>query len=121
MLGVNSRVDLAGAHSALQDRRNRQLMMDGVTIIGPDSVDISLGVEIGPDCEIGRNVAIFGRSVLGSECLVGSNTIIRDCQIGDLVEIGPLCCLENCNIEDHKLIKTGTIMIGEHKTIKGSI
>jgi bifunctional UDP-N-acetylglucosamine pyrophosphorylase/glucosamine-1-phosphate N-acetyltransferase len=121
VLGVNSRVDLAGAHRALQDRRNRQLMMDGVTIIGPDSVDISLGVEIGPDCEIGRNVTVSGRSVLGRECLLGPNTIIRNCRIGDGVEIGPLCCLENCNIEDHRLIETGTIMIGAHKSSKSSI
>ncbi|MEN8136299.1 MAG: sugar phosphate nucleotidyltransferase [Thermodesulfobacteriota bacterium] len=120
VLGVNSRVDLAGAHRALQERRNRQLMMAGVTIIGPDSVDISLEVEVGPDCEIGRNVIVSGRSVLGSECLVGSNTIIRDCQIGDRVEIGPLCCLEDCNIEDHSSVETGTIMIGERKTIGGS-
>ncbi len=121
VLGVNSRIDLAGAHQALQNRRNCQLMTAGVTIIGPDSVDISLGVEIGPDCEIGRNVTISGRSVLGSECLVGPNTIIRDCQIGARVEIGPLCCLENCSIEDHRVIATGTIMLGDHKAIKGSI
>ena len=121
VLGVNSRVDLAGAHRALQVRRNCQLMMAGITIIGPDSVDIALGVEIGPDCEIGRNVTISGRSVLGSECLVGPNTIIRDCQIGDQVKVGPLCYLENCNIEDHRMIEAGTIMLGDHKAIKGSL
>ena len=105
VLGVNSRIDLAGAHRALQDRRNRQLMMSGVTIIGPESVEISPGVEIGPDCEIGRNVSISGQSVLGSECLIGSNTIIRDCQIGDRVRIGSFCCLENCNIEETQVIE----------------
>jgi bifunctional UDP-N-acetylglucosamine pyrophosphorylase/glucosamine-1-phosphate N-acetyltransferase len=118
VLGVNSRLDLAGAHSALQNRRNRQLMMSGVTIIGPDSVDISFEVEIGPDCEIGRNVTITGRSVVGRDCLIGPNTIIRDCQIGDRVRIGSFCCLENCDIEDHRLLETGTIMLGEHKAFK---
>lgn len=112
VLGVNSRVDLAEAHKALQGRRNRQLMMDGVTIVDPDSVDIAPGVELGSDCEIGRNVTIFGQSVLGGGCVVGPNTIIKDCRIGDRVEIGSLCSLVNCNIPDQQLVAAGTITSG---------
>jgi bifunctional UDP-N-acetylglucosamine pyrophosphorylase/glucosamine-1-phosphate N-acetyltransferase len=112
VLGVNSREDLAGAHRVLQGRRNHQLMISGVTIIGPESVDISFGVEIGPDCEIGRNVRISGLSVLGRGCLIGPCTIIRDCQIGNRVRIGALCCLENCNVDDDGALTDGTINIG---------
>ena len=118
VLGVNSRIDLPGAHKALQNRRNRQLMLSGVTIIGPDSVDISFEAEIGPDCEIGRNVIISGSSVLGRDCLVGTGTIIRDCRIGDGVRIGSLCCLENCDIEDHRLLETGNMLIAAQKVTK---
>lgn len=118
VLGVNSRVELADAHKALQLRRNYQLMMDGVTIIAPDSVDIGPGVELGADCEIGRNVIIAGQSVLGRGCVVGANTIIRDCRIGEGVEIGSLCGLENCNIPDRQCVETGRIMNGGSEAAK---
>lgn len=121
VLGVNSRVDQAQAHDIFQARRNRQLMLAGVTIIGPDSVDISLDAVIGPDCEIGRNVIISGRSILGRDCLVAANTIIRNCRIGDGVRIDSFCCLENCDIGSQRLLSAGTIMVGDYNALQDVI
>jgi bifunctional UDP-N-acetylglucosamine pyrophosphorylase/glucosamine-1-phosphate N-acetyltransferase len=110
VLGVNSRVELAQAHGILQKRRNYHLMMAGVTIVGPDSVDIAPEVEIGPDCEIGRNVVIAGRTVIGRDCRIGPNTVIRDCRLGDGAGIGSLCCLEGCEVEKGGTMKNGTVI-----------
>jgi bifunctional UDP-N-acetylglucosamine pyrophosphorylase/glucosamine-1-phosphate N-acetyltransferase len=117
VLGVNSRVDQARAHEIFQARRNRQLMLAGVTIIGPASVDISPEVAVGPDCEIGRNVIISGRSILGRDCLIAANTIIRNCRIGDGVRIESFCCLENCDLGDRRVLPAGTIMVGEYEAL----
>ncbi|MDF1577991.1 MAG: NTP transferase domain-containing protein [Desulfurivibrionaceae bacterium] len=113
VLGINSRVELAEAHAILQKRRNHQLMTAGVTIIGPDSVDIALEVEIGADCEVGRNVLISGRTVIGRGCRIGPNTVIRDCRIGDGAVIGALCCLENREVGMAAVLEDATIISGE--------
>lgn len=118
VLGINSRVDLAEAHSALQKRRNLQLMLAGVTIIGPDSVDISFEATVGPDCEIGRNVMISGASALGRACQVGAGTTIRASRIGDSVRIGSMCYLDSCEIADHRLLDPGSFVAGEERSSK---
>lgn len=110
VLGINSRVELAEAHAVLQKRRNRDLMMAGVTITGPDSVDIAPEAGIGRDCEIGRNVAISGRTVIGRDCRIGPNTLIRNCRIGDGAVIGALCSLENCAVEKGAILENGTVI-----------
>lgn len=110
VLGVNSRIELAGAHRELQLRRNYQLMKDGVTIIDPYAVEISPEVRIGADTEIARNVSLSGGSVVGCGCKIGMNTVIRDCRIGDRVTIGSLCFLANHNVGADEIVSSGTVV-----------
>ncbi len=118
VLGINSRVELAAAHGLLQKRRNQHLMMAGVTIIGPDSVDIAPEVGVGPDCEIGRNVVISGHSVIGRDCRIGSNTVIRNCRLGNGAVVGALCYLENCAVDKGASLDSATIISGDRQVFK---
>jgi bifunctional UDP-N-acetylglucosamine pyrophosphorylase/glucosamine-1-phosphate N-acetyltransferase len=87
VMGVNDRVQLASAAAILRSRINRELMLSGVTLIDPATAYIEAGVEIGADTVIAPNVQISGSTVIGTECTVEANVIIRDCRIGSGVTI----------------------------------
>jgi bifunctional UDP-N-acetylglucosamine pyrophosphorylase/glucosamine-1-phosphate N-acetyltransferase len=88
VLGVNSRVELAQAQAALQQRRNRELMLAGVTFEAPATT------LVGPDCTIGGDtvlhggVRIEGGAVVGRACRIEANCVLHGCRLDDGVTIG---------------------------------
>lgn len=82
-IGVNTRVHLAEAQAVLQQRLNREWMLQGVTMIDPSSVFIEPGVTIGPDTLLWPGTYLHGSTTIGSGCEIGPNTIIRDTRVGD--------------------------------------
>lgn len=112
VLGVNSRLELTEAHRELQGRRNRQLMLDGVSIIGPESVEISPEVRIGFDTVIARNVRISGNTTVGVGSLIGPQVVLHNCRIGEGVSIEPGSFLENCQVADRATVGAGTVCRG---------
>lgn len=113
VLGVNSRLELAEAHRVLQDRRNRQLMLDGVTIIGPESVEIAPGVRIGRDTVIARNVQISGNTTVGESCRIGPQVVLRSCSVGERAVIEPSTVLRDCRVLAGATVAAGTNCCGE--------
>lgn len=87
MLGVNSRVELARAHALLQQRRNRELMESGVTLLQPETTLIAGGVEIGPDTIIAAGVQISGRTRIGPGCRIDPFVKLHDCILEEGAEI----------------------------------
>ena len=51
-IGVNTRIHLSEAESAMQERINRMHMLAGVTLIDPDTTFIETGISIGRDTVI---------------------------------------------------------------------
>ncbi len=108
-IGINTRVHLAEAESAMRQRINRQHMLNGVTLIDPATTYIEAGVIIGQDTLIRPNTYLEGQTVIGERNVIGPNTILRDTQVGrdctivasmlegaiveDEVEIGPFARL----------------------------
>ncbi|AOH52798.1 UDP-N-acetylglucosamine diphosphorylase/glucosamine-1-phosphate N-acetyltransferase [Peribacillus muralis] len=86
-LGVNDRVALSQAEQILRKRINESHMRNGVTIIDPLTTFIEADVQIGQDTVINPGSCIKGNSVIGQDCLIGPNTEICDCEIGDGTEI----------------------------------
>ncbi len=82
-LGINTRAHLAEAERALRQRINTQWMLEGVTIVDPDTTYIEPGVTIGRDTTIWPNTHLRGQTAVGEQCTIGPNTIVEDCQIGD--------------------------------------
>jgi bifunctional UDP-N-acetylglucosamine pyrophosphorylase/glucosamine-1-phosphate N-acetyltransferase len=82
-LGINTRVHLAEAESALRRRVNERWMLSGVTIIDPATTYIEPGVIIGQDTVIWPNTHLRGETTIGQHCTVGPNAIVVDCQVGD--------------------------------------
>jgi bifunctional UDP-N-acetylglucosamine pyrophosphorylase/glucosamine-1-phosphate N-acetyltransferase len=82
-LGVNNRVHLAQAEAALRRRINEKWMLEGVTILDPETTYIEAGVTLGPDTVVYPNTYLQGETRIGSECRIGPDTIIRDSTLGD--------------------------------------
>jgi len=103
VLGVNSRVELAEAHQELQMRRNRELMLQGVTIYSPATVTVAPDATIDIDTVLAAGVQITGKCRIGRNCRIGQGAILSDCLVGDTVRIGPYCCLSNMTIDGDKV------------------
>ncbi|MBM0067795.1 bifunctional UDP-N-acetylglucosamine diphosphorylase/glucosamine-1-phosphate N-acetyltransferase GlmU [Alkalicoccobacillus gibsonii] len=85
--GVNDRVALSEAESIMKKRINERWMRAGVTMIDPAQTYISSEATIGQDTVIYPGASIQGTSVIGSECVIGANSEIRNSVIADFVEV----------------------------------
>ena len=71
VLSVNNREQQANVDSVMQDRIQRKLREDGVTIVSPVNTYIEAGVNIGSDTVL-RPYTFIGRdSSIGSDCQIG--------------------------------------------------
>lgn len=100
VLGVNSRVELAQAQSTLQQRRNRELMLAGVTLESPETILVAADCLIGADSHLQPNVRLSGGTCLGSGCLIASGAVLHHCRLGDRVTVGAGAVLEHCSLGD---------------------
>lgn len=87
VLGVNSKVQLAEAEKVLRNRKNIELMENGVVLIDPQNVYIEDSVEIGADTVIYPGALLQGETVVGKNCEITGNTRILDSKIGNNVII----------------------------------
>ena len=82
-LGINNRVQLAGAEQLLRRRILEEHMYAGVTIIDPATTYIDAGVSIGSDTIILPGTMITGKTRIGKECRIGPGTTIYQSTIGN--------------------------------------
>lgn len=88
--GINSRENLATATKIMNDRKLKELMISGVTIVDPASTWISQDTEIGTDTIVFPSTYIEGsNNKIGKNCKIGPFAHIRgDVEIADNVKIG---------------------------------
>jgi bifunctional UDP-N-acetylglucosamine pyrophosphorylase / glucosamine-1-phosphate N-acetyltransferase len=106
VLGVNSRVELADAHLELQLRRNRDLMLQGVTMRSPGTITVSPDSSVGGDTVLEAGVRITGGSIIGQACTIGQGAILHNCRLGDEVLVGPYCCLTDITVASGRSLKS---------------
>jgi bifunctional UDP-N-acetylglucosamine pyrophosphorylase / glucosamine-1-phosphate N-acetyltransferase len=93
MLGVNSRVQLAGAEALLQARLREAAMLDGATLIDPSTVWFAFDTKIGRDVVIEPNV-FFGPGVtIADGARINAHCHIEGAVIGPGARIGPFARL----------------------------
>lgn len=98
-LGINSRVQLAEADKILRQRKNFELMQDGVTIIDPASTFIDAKVEVGQDTIIYPNTYLEGKTKIGADCEIGPNTRLTNMILGDNIQ-AQFCYCHDAEIGD---------------------
>jgi len=99
LIGINTRLHLAEAAAAMRERINAHWMLEGVTLIDPAVTYIEPQVLLGRDTTIWPNTHLQGQTRIGAGCVIGPNTIVRDCQVGDRCEV-LASVLEKAVLED---------------------
>lgn len=85
VIGINSRVELAQLEQVLRERKLRELMLEGVTIVDPVSTYVAPDVKVGRDTILYPNVFLEKGSVIGSACQIYPNVRISNSVLEDNV------------------------------------
>ena len=114
--GVNDRVQLASIESAFQKRLRHNAMVEGATLLAPDTVYFSADTRIGRDVIIEPNV-FFGPGVtIGDNVEILASSHIEGATIADGARIGPFARLrpgaeigENAHVGNYVEIKKAVL------------
>lgn len=98
VLGVNTRAELAEMERKLRQRKLRELMLSGVTVVDPATTYVHQEVKIGQDTVILPQVIIEGDSEIGSGCTIQSWTRLTNVKVGDDVTIKNSSVVEDSTI-----------------------
>lgn len=105
--GVNSRLDLAELSQIVRQRKNRSLMIGGVTFEDPATTYVDIDVTVGADTILGPGVRLEGRTAIGERCrihagsrltnvtaeddvVVLDHSVIAESTIGQGASVGPM-------------------------------
>jgi bifunctional UDP-N-acetylglucosamine pyrophosphorylase / glucosamine-1-phosphate N-acetyltransferase len=83
VIGINTLLHLAQAEALMRQRINEGWMLAGVTMIDPHNTYIEPGVTLGHDTTLWPGTYLHGDTHIGSGCVIGPNTIIRNTRVGD--------------------------------------
>jgi bifunctional UDP-N-acetylglucosamine pyrophosphorylase/glucosamine-1-phosphate N-acetyltransferase len=104
VMGVNSRFDLSQAEAILRRRINRQWMLEGVTMVDPDTVFVGNEVRLGSDVVIYPNVMIEGRTRIGVGCVIHPGTRIVNSVIAEKVIVKDYSIIEESEIASDAVV-----------------
>ncbi len=88
-MGVNDRVQLAAAESAMQARLRRRAMIEGATLIAPETVFLSSDTKIGRDVLIEPHVVIGPGVVLEDGAIIHAFSHLEGARVAGGATIGP--------------------------------
>ena len=100
VMGINTRLDLARANQYLRRKIAERHMLEGVTLIDPQTTYIDHQVEIGRDTVIYPNCYLLGKTSLGKNCLIEPGCKITDTQVGNYVTIKSSSVVTESILED---------------------
>jgi len=98
--GVNDRAQLAAAEAELRARINQRWMRRGVTMWDPEATYVDASVVLAEDVVLMPGVVLEGRTVIGQGAVIGPNTHLVDCEIGEGVRVEQSSG-ERAIVEDH--------------------
>lgn len=99
ILGANDCIDLAYLERFFQHQYAHKLLKQGVILFDPARLDIRGEVQIGRDVQIDVNVILVGYVIIGNNCKIGANTVIRDSELENGVVVSANCVIENTKIQ----------------------
>lgn len=95
VLGVNTRIELAEVEALFQNKMRKSMMLDGVSMIAPETVFFSWDTEIGaettiePNVYFGTKVKIAAGVTIHAFCHIEGATIATGAHIGPFARLRP--------------------------------
>jgi bifunctional UDP-N-acetylglucosamine pyrophosphorylase/glucosamine-1-phosphate N-acetyltransferase len=100
VMGINTRVDLAVANEVLRQKKLKDLMLSGVTVVDPKTTYVDRTVEVGKDSTLYPNCHLQGKTKIGERCIIEPNSKISDSLIGNDVTIRANSVITESKIEE---------------------
>lgn len=100
VMGINTRLDLAKANQYLRQKIAERHMLEGVTLMDPQTTYIDRQVEIGRDTTIYPNCYLLGKTSLGEGCVVEPGCKLTNTRVGNFVTIKASSVISESVIED---------------------
>jgi bifunctional UDP-N-acetylglucosamine pyrophosphorylase/glucosamine-1-phosphate N-acetyltransferase len=104
VLGINDRIQLANVHQLIRQRILTEWMLNGVTIVDPQTTYIDRQVSLGRDIIIEPYSIITGKCNIGEDCHIGPFTTIEQSQLGQGVRVLSHCVLSHSQIKEQAII-----------------
>ena len=96
--GVNSRLDLADLSQEVRQRKNRLLMMSGVTLEDPATTYVDAAVTVGEDTVLGPGVRLEGRTTIGEGCRIHAGCRLTNATVEDNVVVLDYCVIVESSV-----------------------
>jgi bifunctional UDP-N-acetylglucosamine pyrophosphorylase / glucosamine-1-phosphate N-acetyltransferase len=80
--GANDRVQLANLGRELNRRIVERWMLDGVTVMDPETTWVEADVMLAPDVVLLPNTQLLGATTVGEDAVIGPDTTLKDCEVG---------------------------------------
>ncbi|MFA5074344.1 MAG: bifunctional UDP-N-acetylglucosamine diphosphorylase/glucosamine-1-phosphate N-acetyltransferase GlmU [Nitrospirota bacterium] len=98
VMGINSRYDLSRAEAIMRNRINKTLMLNGVTMLDPDTIFVGSDVSVGKDVVLYPGVRLQGKTMIGDGCTIYPGSRIADCVLKNNVTVKDYCVIEESEI-----------------------
>jgi bifunctional UDP-N-acetylglucosamine pyrophosphorylase/glucosamine-1-phosphate N-acetyltransferase len=103
-LGINTMEQLSEVTGLLRERKVRQLMINGVEFLNPNSVHIDEDVSVGVGSVIFPNVTLLGKTFIGERVIVESGAFIKNSEIQNNTQILAHSYLEEAIVSEDAII-----------------
>lgn len=98
--GVNDQIQLSKATKQIIANKVRKIMMDGVTVMSPESVYIEDDVTVGSGTVIYPGTFLKGKTQIGVFCIIEPNCFITSSKLGNGVHVKLGSYIDNANIKN---------------------
>ncbi len=129
--GANDRKSLLRLNALANEKNIERLLESGVEFISTDGILIGSDVQIGCDTTILPGSILTGDVSIGSGCIIGPNTKLRDTLVGDNTNLDNVvannCKIGNgCNVGPFSQIRPNSVIgdgvkLGNFTEIKNSV
>ncbi len=102
--GINNKQDLAVLERIYQSRQAEQLLLQGVTLLDPQRIDIRGHLSVGQDVEIDVGCVFIGQVSLADGVKIGPYCVIKDSQIGSNSKIAAFTHIDQANMAQDCII-----------------
>ncbi len=100
VLGINNRFDLAQYERIFRQAINKKWMLEGVTILDPQTTYIDTQVKLAHDVVLEPHTHLYGKTSVGEGTIIGVGSIVQNSTIGAHVHIKSYTVVEASKVED---------------------